>query len=135
MFEKTCILIKKYFIVNGSLGIEQQSKGILAHSLWFYGKGVCFWVVSDQSSCLACTWSGPGAFLVARVHLLATMDSSAKDSRRLVICPLLSAPPPLSWLIFRAAPHSLSGPPAVRQLMEVAIIEPGQGGHFWSVVP
>ena len=41
----------------------------VAHSLWFYGNGVSFWVVSGQSSCSALTWSDPGSFLVAHVLL------------------------------------------------------------------
>ena len=44
-------------------------------------------------------------------------------------------PPKFSWLVFRAAPHSLSGPPMVRQLVQTVIIAPGQGGQFQSVVP
>lgn len=58
------------------------------------------------------------------------MDSSAEDPGRLVIS-LLRAPPASSQLVLRAAPWSLSGPPA----MQVAIVVLDQDGQFWSVVP
>ena len=63
------------------------------------------------------------------------MDPSAKDSGRLVVSSLLVVPPQISLLVFRGAPRSLSGPPVVRQLMQVALAVPGQDGQFQSVVP
>ena len=69
------------------------------------------------------------------VHLSAKMDSSTKDSGRLVISSLPVAPPKSSWLFFRAALCSLSGPPAVRQLLQVVLVVLGQGWQFRSMVP
>ena len=59
------------------------------------------------------------------VRLSAKMDSSAKDSGKLVVSFLLLAPPKSSWSVLRAAPRSLLGP----------FFVPGQGGQFQSVVP
>ena len=41
----------------------------VARSLWFYGNGVSLGVVSGQLSCLACTWSGSGSFLLVCTSL------------------------------------------------------------------
>jgi len=54
----------------------------LARSLRCHGNGVSFRVLSGQSSCLARTWSDSGSWWC--VHLSAKMDSSTKDSGRLV---------------------------------------------------
>ena len=67
-------------------------------------------------------------------HLSAKMDSSAQDPEMLVVSSLLLAPPKSSLLFFRAALYSLREPPVVSQLMQVAIIVPGQGGQFRSMV-
>ena len=48
---------------------------------------------------------------------------------------LLLVPPRSSWLVFRAAWFSLSGPSVVRQYMQEAITMSGQGGRFQSMVP
>ena len=69
------------------------------------------------------------------VHLSAKTRSSTKDSGRVVVSSLLLAPPPSPRLVFGAAPWSLQGPPVVGQLMQVAIIMPGQGAPFQSMVP
>ena len=58
----------------------------MPRSLGLYGDGVSFWVVSGRSSCLARIWSDSGPSWW-QAHLLAKMDSSAKDSGRLVGCP------------------------------------------------
>ena len=39
------------------------------------------------------------------------------------------------FFFFAAALCSLLGPPVVRQLRQVIINFPGQGGQFWSMVP
>ena len=110
----------------------------VAHSFWFYGNGVSFWVVSGQWSCSASSWSGPRV-LLGGTHtfqprwilapgilevgsLLPPTDPSQ----------LLPPPPPS---VFMAAPYSLSGSPALRQLKPTVIILPGQGGWFQSVLP
>lgn len=41
----------------------------VGHSLWFYGNGDSFQVLSGQSSCSANTWSDVGSFLVAGAPL------------------------------------------------------------------
>ena len=69
------------------------------------------------------------------LHLSAKMDSSAKDSGRLVVSSLLLAPPKSSWLVFKAAPCSLPGLPIVRQFIQAVITLLGQGGHFQPMVP
>ena len=89
---------------------------------------------SGQSSCLARNGVAQGPSWWHR-HLLAKMGSSAKHSGRLVVSSLLLAPPTSSLLVFRAAACSFIKPPVVRQLMQAAIIMPGQGGQFRSVVP
>ena len=68
-------------------------------------------------------------------YFSAKMDSSTKDSGRLVISSLPVAPPKSSWLFFRAALCSLLGPPAVRQLLQVVLVVLGQGWQFRSMVP
>ena len=74
------------------------------------------------------------------VHRSAKVDSSKKDSGRLVglIDWLLSAfdlsailPIGSSLLVL----HSLPGPPIVRELMRVSMISSGQGMWFLSVLP
>lgn len=69
------------------------------------------------------------------MHLSDKMDSSAKDSGRLVVSSHPLAPPKISLLVFREALCSLLGPPVVRQLMQVAILMPGQHGQFQPKVP
>ena len=56
------------------------------------------------------------------VHRSAKMDPSAKDPGRLVGSSLLWAPPASPQLVFWAAPPSLSGPLASRQLLQMAIM-------------
>ena len=86
-----------------------------------------FQVVFGQSFCLALLdlAQGPSWW---RVHLSAKMDSSAKDSVMLVISSLLLVPSKFSQVVLRAAPGSLSGPPALGKFIQMAIIVPGQGG-------
>ena len=68
------------------------------------------------------------------------MDSS-KDSQRLVGLKdwRLLSPFDLARILpvggSLLVPHSLPGPPVVRELMRVATVVPGQGGRFRSVVP
>ena len=97
----------------------------MPRSLRSYGNGVSFRVVSGQSSCLAHIWSGSGSFLVAHTRLSAKKDSSIEDPPS-----TLMTPPTFSWLVFRAVSCSLSGSPTVRQVLQVAIAMPGQGGRF-----
>ena len=134
MLTKQKTLLGRGARAEGSRVNEGNLGALLCHmacSLRFYRNGINFWVVSGQSSCLAHSWSGSGP---SWQDLSAKMDLSAKDSGRLVVFSLLLAPSKFSWLVFRAAPCSLSGPPVVRQLMQVAITVPGQGGwfHHWS---
>ena len=127
------------FIGKGRLGGEQQvrepGRTALPHGSQsqVYGSGVSVWVVSGQSSCLVRTWSGPGSFLVVLTSLCQD-GFQLQGSGRLVVSSVLLAPPQSSQLVFRAAPHSLSGPPVGRQLMQVATLVLGQGRQFWSMV-
>lgn len=107
---------------------------VVAVSGWFYG--VSFPVVSEQSSCLAHIWSGSGSFLLA--HAPLSEDRSQHQGSREVgglVSSLLLAPPTSSWYVFRAAPRSLSGPPAGRQLMHRAVTVPAKVGHFGHWCP
>ena len=76
-----------------------------------------------------------------RTHRSAEMDSSQEDSGRLVGCMdwhLLSPFDLCRILVVGGSllvPHSLPGPPVVRELMQVVTIGPGQDGWFQSVVP
>lgn len=69
-----------------------------------------------------------------QVHLSADMESSAKDPGRLGLPSLRVAPPKPSRLVFGAALCSSLGPPAMRQLVQVAILCLAKGGSFsqWS---
>ena len=125
------------FIGKRRPGGEQQGEGaqgeLLCHvacSLRFYGNGVSFRFVSGQLSCSAPAWSGPGSFLVACASL--SQDGFQRQGSWEVGCllPPIGNLPKSSRLVFRAAPGSLSGPPAVRQLIQTAIIMPGLDGQF-----
>ena len=77
---------------------------------------------------------------MARASLSQDGDSRERASGRLGqdICLL---PPPfgpsriLPVRFQRQHCVLLSGPPVARQLRQVIIILPGQGGQFWSMVP
>lgn len=113
----------KDIIGKRCLGREQWGKGVQNCSvtwravLGFMRMGLVFRVVSGQLSCSAHTcpswWCS---------YLSAKRDSSARDSGRLVVS---------SWLLLKAAPWSLSGPPVVRLLRQAAIIMPGSFSQ-WS---
>ena len=86
------------------------------------------------------TTQGPSLW---REQLSAKMDSSMKDSGRLVRhimgwCLLSPSGPsgilPVSFLRQHQAPYQ-EGPPGVRQLLQVVIIVPGPGRRFLSEVP
>lgn len=126
---------------------------------------VNFQTVSGQSSCLAHIWSDSRSFWwcaslsqggfqreefweVGRTHYgLASRPLPPFDHSRIFPVSLirhimggcfLPLPPtqPTSLCKFSLeAPCSLSGPPTVRQLMQVDIILPGQGRQFWLMVP
>lgn len=129
------------FIGKGCLGGKQQGEGAQENSsaggrsLWLV-LWVSFPVVSDQLSCLAHIWSGSGSFLLA--HAPLGEDRSQHQGSREVgglVSSLLLAPPTSSWFLFRAAPRSLSGPPAGRQLMHRAVTVPAKVGHFGHWCP
>ena len=75
------------------------------------------------------------------MHCSVKMISSKEGSERLVghMDWHLLSPFDLSWILLAGdillVPHLLPGPPAVRWLMQVATILPGQGGWFQSVFP
>ena len=100
----------------------------------FMGMGLVSGLSLTKHLASARTWSAQGPpwwpmNLSAKTHL------SAKDPGSWVISSLLSDLHRSSTFMFRAASYSLSRPPMVRPLMQVAIIVPGQGGQFQSVVP
>ena len=100
----------------------------MAYSLKFYGNGASCWVFSGQSSCSTHIWSGSESFLVARITL--RQDEFQHQGFWEFGSSLLSAFPKFSQLVFRAVPCSSSGPPVLRQLIQAAIVMPGQGGSF-----
>ena len=106
----------------------------MARSLWVYGNGVISELL--QANHLAQPLLGLAQGL-SWWHMLlsAKVDFRVKDSGRSVVSSLPLAPPKCCQLVFRAAPCSLSGPPVVRQLMQVAITVPGQGGWFHHCSP
>ena len=117
----------------------------VAYSLRFYGNGASFQVISGQSSCL-CPYLVQFRPLLVAHHLSAKMDSSVRVSGRCagrILGWRLLPPFGLSQIsqlvlfcfVFAAALCSLLGPPVVRQLRQVIINFPGQGGQFWSMVP
>lgn len=66
------MLMKQKTLVGGVPGQKATGSGNPGELLWHvacslgvYGNGISFWVVSGQSSSLACTWSGSGPFLGA----------------------------------------------------------------------
>lgn len=136
--QKTHMLTNKRLYWEGTSGQRAAGQGnpeeLLCHetrNLRFYGNEVSFWDVSTQLSYLACIWSSSGSFLVVYAPF-SQMDSSAKDTGRLVVASLLLAP--LKFSVCRAAPCFSPGLPVVRWLMQAAIITLVQGGSFsqWS---
>uniref|UniRef100_A0A8D0Y932 Abhydrolase domain containing 4, N-acyl phospholipase B n=2 Tax=Sus scrofa TaxID=9823 RepID=A0A8D0Y932_PIG len=124
------------FIGKGHLGREQQGKGTQENgsSVWltvsgFMGMGSVSWLspANRLAQPVLGLAQGPSWW---HLHLSAKMESNAKDAGRLAVSSLLSAPPKFSPLVIRAAPCSLSGPRAVKQLLQVAIAL-GQGGAVW----
>ena len=92
---------------------ERVSLLCVGCSLRLYGDEADFWVVSDQSSWLARTWSDSGSFLVACASL--SQDQFQHQGSWEVGCPLPpNVPSQSSQLVFRAAPCSLQMPPVVR---------------------
>lgn len=136
--KETHELTKQDFIGKGHRGGEQQGEGTQesCSTAWLTVSGLMgMGLVSVLSLADHFAWSvvslvlGPSWW---HTHLLAKIDSSARDAGRLLISSLLSNPPN-SWLVFRAGPCSLSGLPVGRQLMRVAIVVLGQGGRFrWA---
>ena len=134
-------------------GRLRKPGGLLCHvaySLRCYGNGVRFQVISGQSSRL-CPYFAQFRPLLVACYLSAKMDSSVRVSGRLaghILGWCLLPPFGLSqilpvgccWFVclfvcLFAALCSLLGPPVVRQLRQVIINFPGQGGQFWSMVP
>ena len=115
-----------------------------AHSLRFYDGGAsspgCLWPIMLFVSIFGWT---QGPFLWC-THLLVKMVSSARVSGRLAghnidwhLLPPFgpSRIPPVGLGGSSSVLCSLSGPPVVRQFMQVVITVPGQGGRFWPRVP
>lgn len=76
---------------------------VVAVSGWFYGLASRLSLISRLAWPIFGLAPGPSCW---HMHLLAKIDPSTKDPGRLTS----------SWFVFRAAPRSLSGPPAGRQL-------------------
>ena len=124
----------KDFIGKGRLGREQQGKRTQENcsAMWLAVSGFVGMEIASRlplanhlTQPILGLGQGPSWW---QVHCSAKMDSSTKDSGKLVISSLLLAHPRLS--VFRVAPDSLSGPPAVRGVRQAAVIVPGQGGWF-----
>ena len=128
-------LTKQETLLERGQGREQQGEGrraALPHG--FMGMGVSLQVVCGLylAQLILGLAQGPSW---CHMNLSAKMDSSAKDPGRWVVPSLLLSPPRSTWLVFRAAPGSLSGPPTGRPFMQAAVVGLGQGGHLLSLVP
>ena len=121
----------KDFTGKGHLGREQQGKGTQENcsALWLAVYGFMgMELVLGLSPANHLAWlifgltQGPSWWCL---HLSAKMDSSTKDSGRLVgfspHWPLPLILPKFCRLVFRAAPCSLLEPPVVRQLIQAAL--------------
>lgn len=95
---------------------------VVAVSGWFYGLASRLSLISRLAWPIFGLAPGPSCW---HMHLLAKIDPSTKDPGRLTS----------SWFVFRAAPRSLSGPPAGRQLMHRAVTVPAKVGHFGHWCP
>jgi len=116
--------------------LTKQENCHVAHSLRLYGHWVSFWVVSGQSFWLTVL---PGGMSISQPPW--GFLGGWQDVLSLPSCGLACSPSPFSpsWILpvsfLLAAPPSLLGPPVVRQLRQVVIIVPGQGGWFRSTTP
>ena len=88
--EETHPLTRQKCLWKGTAGWKTSREGnpgellcCVASSLRFYGNQIRFWVISGQLCCLACIWSDavPSWW---PMHLSVKMDSSMKDSGRLM---------------------------------------------------
>ena len=128
-------------IGKGRPGREQEGQGAQENcsATWLTVSG---FMVGGLVSGLSLAWpifgltQGPSWWCT---HLAAKMNSSARASGRLAG---ISSPPSSFWPLPNsphefsvAAPCSLSGPPAVTHLVQVAIILAGKGRQFRSAVP
>ena len=98
----------------------------MACSLGFYVDGISFWVVFSQSD--------SEFFLV--VHALFSQDGCQREGFWEVVRQVVS-PFDLSQTLLVGGGLLVScflpGPPVLKQLMQMVIMVPGQGGRFQSV--
>ena len=125
------------FFGNGHPRREQQvrepRRTALPHGicLKFYGNGVTFRIISDQSSCLTHTWSGSGSFLL----VWASLSQDGFQHRGCwKVGGLLPPTGPSQILPVSLQGSTISGPPSVRQLMQAAVILSGQGEQLLLIV-
>ena len=98
----------------------------MAHSLRFYGDGISFRVaLANHSNSVfpGCTRIAQTRWMLAR-GILGSGRTGSVSSR-----PFRTLPAGGGLLV----PYSLSGSPAIKQLMRMVTVVPGQGGWFQSV--
>ena len=122
----TCANKARDFIEKGHLVEEQQvrepRRTALAHSLRLYDNGANFWVMSGRSSCLAHSLTQSPSWW--HVRLSAKMGHEKESGKLLfssLFWPVLSPP---SYFA-AAAPCSLPGSPAARQLRQAGLAKVG----------
>ena len=124
----TCTVKARDYIGKEHPGVEQQGKGTQEnHSLGFYVMGL----VSGLS---LANRSDSESFLM--VHALFSQDWCQQEGFWEVVGHVMSTFD-LSWTLpiggGLLVPCSLSGPPVVKQLMQMVTVMPGQGGQFQSM--
>ena len=130
----TCADKARDFIGKGHPGGEQQGKGTQENCsvTWLAVSG--FMVMGLVSKLSLDNHSDSESFLVA--HTLLHQDRSQREGFWEVVGQVVS-PFDLSQTLLVGGgllvPCSLSGPPVIKQLMQMVTMVPGHGGRFQSV--
>ena len=119
---------------KGRPGGEQEGKGTQENSSVTWLAALGFMVMGLVSGLSLANYSDSESFLV--VHALFSQDGCQREGFWDVVRQVVS-PFDLSRTLLvgghLSVPSSLPGPPFVKQLMQMAIMVPGQGGRFQSV--
>ena len=126
----TCADRARDFIGKGHLGGEQWSKGTQENCSATWLEVLGFMVLGLVSGLSLANLSDSESFLV--VHALFSQDGCKREGFWHVMSPL-----GLFWTLLVGGgllvPCSLPGPPAIKQLMQMVTMVPGQGGWIQSV--
>ena len=99
----------------------------MALSLGFYGDGISFPVVFGKSFQFRVF---PGGARIAQPRWMLSRGILGSDGHAVSPLDLSRTLPAGGGLL---VPYSLSGSPAIKQLMQMVTMVPGQGGRFQSV--